>query len=54
MSPVSALEKQVALSGNVLVKEYIDDGHSGSMFDCPHSKRSGRTLHPSDLLDMWP
>ncbi len=29
------LKKQIALSGNVLVKEYIDDGYSGTMLDWP-------------------
>jgi site-specific DNA recombinase len=32
------LNKQIALSGNVLVKEYIDDGHSGTMLDRPTLK----------------
>jgi len=32
------LNKQIALSGNVLVKEYIDDGYSGTMLDRPTLK----------------
>jgi hypothetical protein len=27
------LKKQIALSGNVLVKEYIDDGYSGTILE---------------------
>jgi hypothetical protein len=34
-SQVLELKKQIALSGNVLVKEYVDDGYSGTMLDRP-------------------
>jgi site-specific DNA recombinase len=34
-SQVLELKKQIAHSGNVLVKEYIDDGYSGKMLDRP-------------------
>src|SRR5215471_12201053 len=34
-SQVVELKKQIAQSGNVLVKEYIDDGYSGAMLDRP-------------------
>jgi len=30
---VLELKKQIALSGNVLVKEYIDDGYSGTIIE---------------------
>jgi site-specific DNA recombinase len=34
-SQVIELKKQIARVGHVLVKEYIDDGHSGTMLDRP-------------------
>src|SRR5262249_15508150 len=34
-SQVLELKKQIARSGNVLVKEYIDDGYSGKLLDRP-------------------
>src|SRR5215831_11636414 len=34
-SQVLELKKQIAQFGNVLVKEYIDDGYSGKMLDRP-------------------
>ena len=34
-SQVLELKKQIAQSGNVLVKEYIDDGYSGKLLDRP-------------------
>ena len=34
-SQVLELRKQIAQSGNVLVKEYIDDGYSGKLLDRP-------------------
>jgi site-specific DNA recombinase len=34
-SQVLELKKQIARSGNVLVKEYIDDGYSGALLDRP-------------------
>src|SRR5215831_19241285 len=34
-SQVLELKKQIAHSGNVLVKEYIDDGYSGKLLDRP-------------------
>ena len=29
------LKKQIARAGDVLVKEYVDDGYGGTMLDCP-------------------
>jgi len=34
-SQVLELKKQIAQSGSVLVKEYIDDGYSGKLLDRP-------------------
>jgi len=34
-SQVAELERQIRATGHVLVKEYIDDGHSGKYLDRP-------------------
>jgi len=34
-SQVAELKRQIAAAGHVLVKEYIDDGYSGSELDRP-------------------
>lgn len=34
-SQLAELKKQISASGDVLVKEYVDDGHSGAMLDRP-------------------
>ncbi len=54
MSQVSKLKKQIALFGNVLVKEYIDAGYSGSIPDHPALEALRRDIALSDQLDIWP
>ena len=34
-SQIAELRRQIAAAGHVLVKEYIDDGYSGSRMDRP-------------------
>ena len=34
-SQVAELKRQIAAAGHVLVKEYIDDGYSGTQLDRP-------------------
>jgi Resolvase, N terminal domain len=42
-SQVFELRKQIARAGHVLVKEYVDDGHSGAELDRP--KRNNETVY---------
>jgi hypothetical protein len=45
-SQVLELKKQIARAGHVLVKEYIDDGYSGTMLDRPALEELRRDARP--------
>ena len=49
-SQLAELRKQVAAAGHELVKEYIDDGYSGSLLDRPALEQLRADLK-SDLFD---
>ncbi len=49
-SQVAELERQIRAGGHVLVKEYIDDGHSGKYLDRPALDALRRDLK-ADLFD---
>ena len=49
-SQVLELKKQIAAAGDVLVKEYIDDGYSGTLLDRPGLEELRRDVK-IDLFD---
>lgn len=49
-SQILELKKQIATAGDVLVKEYVDDGHSGAKLDRPALSQL-RTDLKTDLFD---
>ena len=44
-SQVLELKRQIAAAGDVLVKEYVDDGYSGSLLDRPGLEALRRAHH---------
>src|SRR5262245_48364998 len=49
-SQLAALKKQIAAAGHVLVKEYIDDGYTGTKLDRPGLERLRQDVK-TDLFD---
>jgi len=49
-SQVAELKRQIALAGHVLVKEYIDDGYTGTVMDRPALEQL-RTDLKTDAFD---
>jgi Resolvase, N terminal domain len=49
-SQVLELKRQIAAAGDVLVKEYVDDGYSGSLLDRPGLEELRRDIR-TNLFD---
>jgi hypothetical protein len=48
-SQVFELKRQIAAAGHVLVKEYIEDGYTGTLLDRPALNQLRRALRPTRL-----
>ena len=48
-SQVLELKRQIAAAGDVLVKEYIDNGYSGTLLDRPALEELRRDLQDSSV-----
>jgi site-specific DNA recombinase len=50
-SQIAELRRQIAAAGHVLVKEYIDDGYTGSRMDRPALQELRRDVR-ADVFDV--